>query len=676
MGSWMFTVMFFLLMGSMCWVSLGQTTNGTYKITVSDYNGSIQLSDNTIYEASEISYDIRDSWSIFVSNVTSYDTLSNIEEIDNYLYNQSNFSFDWLRSERMRVIGLVSKLNFKALYSEKLGIKRNENNFIDANLDDLGHLYDYCQSPIPYEYSMDIYSQWVESGLDNYGNSKTQGSTCDDSGASFWSDDYTLMCDSATTYLSSLSAQYVKIFECRSNDNSNGNMDSYEWYYDPIQLEYYGGFAGHVKFVVYDRTNGIEYQVISNDESYATTNLAYTRSLSHLFYTPINSTVTSEALCDGLYADINNTWSGSQDLINSMYFDCDYIVTIDDGINGTENYDLSDYIFKNDYNGFNIDILNGICSAFNSDNSESYNSIIDIELYFDIGLFSISTGYMTDPSVDGIDFDGNSFEIYSYGNTDPLDLMWYATDQSFSINDLSPGNLYTLTFDYEIDSCLNDGGIGVMVARVTTEIETNTTTNESTTHEIYEEIYRIGGDNGDNGDKTSGNVSYTFLADNSEHIYKFVLLNISNSTDACFIDIPYIDILKCQDVSYCNETITDCDSGTEIVVVNEVGQNICLDCIGGNINVEYNDNFIAIYDPSGTSLGGLNWTEAKDWCYKRLGRCVCQICLTQKKSKRRKPQTNKKTRKFSAKTHRNLCNFLYFYFVFFVISMFVDKLIF
>ena len=152
----------------------------------------------------------------------------------------------------MRIVGNISKLNFKTYYKEKLDQLNNENNYI--NHTNQTYLYEYCQNPIPSSFDFNIESEWIESSISTITHEKTPGNACKNSNDTFWNDPFENICDSPTAYLNSLNDKFVKIFECTST-SSNGEMTDYKWYHDIDQLSIYAQSASKVKIIVYDNDN-------------------------------------------------------------------------------------------------------------------------------------------------------------------------------------------------------------------------------------------------------------------------------------------------------------------------------------------------------------------------------------------------------------------------------------
>eukprot|EP01084_Bolivina_argentea_P055806 102244_1 len=242
------------------------TANVFEQIQLSNYSGIAYLSNNTIYEDSSSTYDIHDTFVIYMELHNS----SNI--------NKSHLMFEWKRSENIKLVGTISKFNFNAYYKQKYIQSNNENKYIDYK--DKTYLYEYCYNPIPSSYNFQINAEWIESSLASNTKQKIPGSNCRDSDAAFWSDPYQNMCDSSTSYLNNLHPKnYVKFFEC--NSIIKGQMNEYKWYHNPDQLSKFATLANRVKIVVYDNINGTIHTVISNTNSYVVSNLLFNRALSH-----------------------------------------------------------------------------------------------------------------------------------------------------------------------------------------------------------------------------------------------------------------------------------------------------------------------------------------------------------------------------------------------------------
>ena len=143
---------------------------------VSDF-GSVYISNNTIFEEAGRSNDVSSEWTIDLSAFKN----SNKHDVDDHIYENETLSFEWQRSQFMRISGTISKFDFESHFIEKEPVDgSNETRYIDAEVypnDEtlVDTMYSYCSSPVPNKYSFNIYSQWVDSGLNSAYSKKTQG---------------------------------------------------------------------------------------------------------------------------------------------------------------------------------------------------------------------------------------------------------------------------------------------------------------------------------------------------------------------------------------------------------------------------------------------------------------------------------------------------------------------
>eukprot|EP01083_Nonionella_stella_P128257 388563_1 len=113
------------------------------QINISNYSGTVYISDNVLFEEYSSTMDIDDRWSIYVDNKSSMDDL---------LYNNIALSFEWKRSNTMTLVGNISAFNFNTHYKAITTTKplQNENQYINYhNNSNLSQLYEYCKYPVP-----------------------------------------------------------------------------------------------------------------------------------------------------------------------------------------------------------------------------------------------------------------------------------------------------------------------------------------------------------------------------------------------------------------------------------------------------------------------------------------------------------------------------------------------
>lgn len=104
-------------------------------------------------------------------------------------------------------------------------------------------------------------------------------------------------------------------------------------------------------------------------------------------------------------------------------------------------------------------IFLGTCFAnLSGYDPEFIGNNIEIGIYFDIGLDFISTGFVSDgtiiPQSDEWKSD-DSFDWYMWGQLDVLNISFLPEDMPFRIDDLTLGEMYTLSFDFSIDDVCN-----------------------------------------------------------------------------------------------------------------------------------------------------------------------------------------------------------------------------
>eukprot|EP01084_Bolivina_argentea_P152202 265543_1 len=276
-----------------CLLLLGQIINAeTNSLKCTE---SVNISNYAIYDDISSASDIKSKWSI------------NIDRPTEHPLNETFLSFEWKRSNTIKIMGNITKFSFAALY--KVQSDKNENHYINSTSQ--SHLYNYCSYPIPSSYKFNIESKWVESELST-NNHKIPGSDCKNSNDSFWDDPHSTLCDYPSYYLNNLDDIYVKIFECHSINNKE--MTSYKWYHTPQQLSIFSDAAKRVKIVVYDNIEKQTYSVISNDDSYAIANLKNNRALSH----PYNYIYKNASTYFNSPNNIHKWWNGDQRLLNSL----------------------------------------------------------------------------------------------------------------------------------------------------------------------------------------------------------------------------------------------------------------------------------------------------------------------------------------------------------------------
>eukprot|EP01083_Nonionella_stella_P071102 190784_1 len=228
------------------------------QINISNYSGTVYISDNVLFDEHSSTMDIDDKWSIYVDNRSSLDDL---------LYNNIVLLFEWRRSNTMTLVGNISSFNLNTYYkaittTESL---QNENQYINYyNNSNLSQLYEYCKYPVPSSYAFGVTSKWIDN--------------CTDSDAEFWRNPFMNVCDAPSSYLTHLDQDiYVKFFEC--DGDVKGNMISHKWYHSPPQLTIFAQHASKVKIVAVDITNNETYSVESNaNNSFVITNLILNRA--------------------------------------------------------------------------------------------------------------------------------------------------------------------------------------------------------------------------------------------------------------------------------------------------------------------------------------------------------------------------------------------------------------
>ena len=508
------------------------------------FNGSIYLSNNTIFDENGAGYTINSKASI---------SLDNNATLDDILYDETTLGFEWKRSEQMKIVGNMSRFNFLSYFSQKDNSARNENNYInnvyknnnnDNNNNNFSQiLYSQCSYPIPSDFNFDIRGEWIDSGLTDSYSKKIQGYDCKNSKDDFWDDPYESMCDSPTGYLKTQSDTFVKIFECNSY-----NLD-FKYYYTPQQLELYSKLASHIKIQV--TQHGINgdtiYTVISNDNSYAVSNIMRNRALSHPYnYNYSNSDYS------WFNWNVTQDWYGDEVLLNAMAIDINHPQSFDP--NNSTYYSFSSTgVYINDFNTFNIQ-RNDVCSAFN-DSVDSGGNNVTISIYFDAGLSLVSTGFVSDPLLISNQFSGDSFSLYAWGQLTPLNVSVTPEAQQFILSDLTIGELYVISFDYQLNcpspsttftfglyEVVEDSrNSGLNSTTIINRINTTNTTNSTVTftNTNTEEKWILDGSiTGDESDA----VTFTFMAQSSQHT--FVLKVGDNIIDTgCFEDVSW-DFIK------------------------------------------------------------------------------------------------------------------------------------
>eukprot|EP01083_Nonionella_stella_P080186 220207_1 len=496
------------------------------KMHLLNYSGNAFISNNVVYEESSSAYDIADKWTIYIDN----------RSIDDLLYNDVTLSFEWNRSNHLRITGDISKFNFKTYYKQQTISEKNENDYIDhshSNLSD-ALLYDYCQYPVPSSFKFSVESQWIESSLSSATFTKIPGEGCTNSNDSFWNDPYSNICDSPYSYLVNLDQEiFVKFFECSSlNDDV---IESYKWYHTPQQITMYAQKARSVKIMVHDVTNNHSYTVRSApSNSYAITNLLLNRALSHP-YSYIYGNETT------YFANITQ-WDGDEKLLEAMRIDIDvqiFNATQDFNVNSTINWDeympysFDKYLYYNQRNkSFNIDFVHNKCSVFGE------NHQIKIELYYDIGLSLISSGYVTGGHLDADSFIGNEFNLYSYGQHSNLEYYRYPEYQYFSLEELTPGEYYKITFEYSL-YCTTDSDFSFKLYQISNDFIVANGSNETVYGEIYTLIWNLTDAAPDNSA-----VSVRFMATSDQQKYVFKIDGVASPTSSCYTEIEWTYLME------------------------------------------------------------------------------------------------------------------------------------
>ena len=139
--------------------------------------GALYLSNNSIFDEKIQAYDIIDAWSISLQDFKNSDKY----QVDNFLYENEILSFSWQRSPFIKIIGNISQFNLQTHFTnvnDELISSKNENSYIESQITDdslINSMYDYCPYPIPFRYQFSIYSEWIESGINNAYSAKIQG---------------------------------------------------------------------------------------------------------------------------------------------------------------------------------------------------------------------------------------------------------------------------------------------------------------------------------------------------------------------------------------------------------------------------------------------------------------------------------------------------------------------
>eukprot|EP01083_Nonionella_stella_P080282 220580_1 len=538
------------------------------QINISNYSGTVYISDNVLFEEFSSTMDIDDKWSIYVDNRSS---------IDDLLYNNIDLSFEWKRSNTMTLVGNISSFNFNTYYKAIAAAEasHNENHYIDYhNNSNLSQLYEYCTYPVPSSYAFGVTSEWIHN--------------CTDSNA----DPFLNVCDSPSSYLTHLDQDiYVKFFEC--DGDLTGNMMHNKWYHSPPQLTIFAQHASTVKIVAVDITNNETYAVTSNaNNSFVITNLILNRALSH----PFNYIYGSKST----YFSTMNQWNGDTKLLEAMMVDEDQIFNATQDFNYTTTVDLDEYnpysmdryLYHNERNNsFNIDFVNHKCSVFGDER-------VHIELYYDIGLSFISSADDSSGSVLSPDtFIGDGFSLYSYGQHSNLQYYRYPEDQYFSLEQLSPGQYYTLAFEYNLD-CVVDSDFEFGLFALTHDFVYHNATNESVWTEVSDLVLNLTDING------NSSISYRFMAESETHLYAFIINGVSSPTSPCYTEIEWSYIIsEClgNDDVFCTELQYDIDSPCKPFHVDKVwlrfddANQYCLDTYDTNL-----------FCPTGDSTA-LNW---------------------------------------------------------------------
>ena len=94
------------------------------------------VSDNVIYETTDDSiYDIKQAYSISINDsLIGWNSSINTQTIDEFLYNVAIISFSWQRSNKLKIVGNLTKFDFSNNFSvddETSCESQNENKFID-----------------------------------------------------------------------------------------------------------------------------------------------------------------------------------------------------------------------------------------------------------------------------------------------------------------------------------------------------------------------------------------------------------------------------------------------------------------------------------------------------------------------------------------------------------------
>lgn len=325
-------------------------------------------SDNVIYDDLNNANEINDKFMILLDSNETVSSREYSNNIDNVLYNDVVFNFKWKRSNLLTMVGNISRFRFQPYYSEFGDHDRSENRYIEdkIGINKQSKYFDLCNYPVPSRFDFNIYSQWVESGINTAFTQKIQGETCADSDATFWDDTYVEMCDNPTGYLQALENQYVKIFECNS-DNSGNDDSIYNYFYTGDQLDLYTTYAKYVKIEVIDYhdayydperdsivPNSTIYSVTSIKDAYPVSNLKRNRALSHPY--DFNSTWRFDDYA--MIANISATWNGDEALLEAMATLEDYA----DIYAANFEYNLSEIayqfdqeiVFNNPYGDFSI----------------------------------------------------------------------------------------------------------------------------------------------------------------------------------------------------------------------------------------------------------------------------------------------------------------------------------
>ena len=152
----------------------------------------------------------------------------------------------------------------------------------------------------------------------------------------------------------------------------------------------------------------------------------------------------------------------------------------------------------------------------------------------------IYIGYVGTGEIESDDISGGGFDEYAWGQTDTLNVSFLPEIREFVISSLTVGEYYELSFSYQLRCDYVESSYQYVLYEVIEDYVYDNVTDSDVLTIFYRNRWSINGE--DLSGDESGDVTYTFMADASEHT--FIFADNITTDSGCFIDIPYTFLLK------------------------------------------------------------------------------------------------------------------------------------